>query len=71
VTSRVHLCLDRLIRGGQLDAKQTEEARASVSYNESAARQSLDFLKQQAKLTAIGEKVLAELGDYWARADRA
>jgi hypothetical protein len=71
VTSRVHLCLDRLIRSGQLDAKQLEEARGSLAYNESAARQSLDFLKQQAKLTATGEKVLAELDDYWARVDRA
>jgi hypothetical protein len=66
VTTRVHLAMNRMIKNCRLDADEMQAARSARAENEKAARESLDLLKRHAEPTPTGERVLADLIDYWA-----
>jgi hypothetical protein len=66
VATRVHLAMGQLLESRSLDDADAREASERRQYNGNAARSSLEVLARHASLTAIGEKTLGTLRDYWS-----
>jgi HEXXH motif-containing protein len=64
VAARVHLVMSRLLESGVLTAEQTAQAIHRRDHNGNAARVSLGVLDEHARLTELGDNVVAALRSY-------
>ncbi len=67
VTARMHQSVQRLLDRGTLDGAQAEEARAANAINARNFAMGLGTLEEHAKLTPLGEAVIANARAYMAR----
>ncbi len=67
VTARMHQSVQRLLDAGVLDAAQTREAREAVIANAKRFAMGMQTVDQHAKLTPLGETVMATARAYMAR----
>jgi hypothetical protein len=65
VSTRVHLAMKRLVCSGALSDEEHRIALERAGTNGEAARSGIDELDRHARLTELGEQVLATLRVYW------
>ena len=67
VTARMHQSVQRLLDAGVLDEAQTREAREAVIANAKRFAMGMQTVDAHAKLTPLGETVMANARAYMAR----